>query len=212
MKDKKIYELKNGTDHYYINKKKIYLLVCDYKTRLKEYQSKNDASTSVEKIPQPDNELIFSIYKMINRELGKPNYRNYTFHDEMRGLAIIDCLRAIDLFDPTKSDNVFSYFWGTIQNAFKRVIIAEKRQIEIRNKLIIEKLDEIANDPDIEDDVVNKLRENMGFEHVFRLANQDVNNNDQVTISENEQHQKKKLAGTNKGRRKKSCKIKFSFS
>ena len=200
-KDKSTYELKNGTDHYYIDKKNLYVLVCDYKNRLKEYQEESGG-----KIPQPDNELIFSIYKMINRELGKPNYRNYTFHDEMRGLAIIDCLRAIDLFDPDKSDNVFSYFWGTIQNAFKRVIIAEKRQIEIRNKLIIEKLDEISNDPDIEDDVVNKLRDNIGFEHIFKSA---MTNDDQVVMDSD---QKKNSINHHKGKRKKPRKIKFSFS
>ena len=200
-KDKSTYELKNGTDHYYIDKKNLYVLVCDYKTRLQEYQEESEG-----KIPQPDNELIFSIYKMINRELGKPNYRNYTFHDEMRGLAIIDCLRAIDLFDPEKSDNVFSYFWGTIQNAFKRVIIAEKRQIEIRNKLIIEKLDEISNDPDIEDDVVNKLRDNIGFEHIFKSA---MTNDDQDVMDTD---QKKNPINHHKGKRKKPRKIKFSFS
>ena len=195
MKDTN-YELKNGTNHYYIDKKKIYSLVCEYKQRLKEYEQNGTG-----KIPQPDNDLIFSIYKMINRELGKPNFRNYTFHDEMRGLAIMDCLRAIDLFDPEKSDNVFSYFWGTIQNAFKRVIIAEKRQIDIRNKLIIEKLDEISNDPDIEDDLVNKLRENVGFEHVFKSLEKDF-----LSSSSSKNHEKKRQ------KKKHKSKIKFSFS
>lgn len=195
-KEEKTNGLKDGTGHYYIDKKKIYKLVCDYKNRIRDYDNTG-------KLPQPDNDLIYSIYKMINRELGKPNYRNYTFHDEMRGLAIIDCLRAIDLFDPSKSENVFSYFWGTIQNAFKRVIIAEKRQIEIRNKLILEKLDEITNDPDIEDDVVRRLRDNTGFDHIFKSSYDSTN-------EEGTTKKKTALRGRKKGKSK--SKNKFTFS
>ena len=84
--------------------------------------------------------------------------------------GIENSLQYIDNFDPEKSKNPFAYFTQIIYYAFLRRISQEKKQLEIKNK-ILEKtnFDEVfdANDLDaanysdynqIKDSVHSKLR------------------------------------------------------
>ena len=54
--------------------------------------------------------------------------------------GIENCVQYIHNFDPEKSKNPFAYFTQIIHYAFLRRIQREKRQLEIKNK-IIEDLD-----------------------------------------------------------------------
>jgi len=50
--------------------------------------------------------------------------------------GVENCVQYIDNFDPTKSKNPFAYFTQIVYFAFLRRIAKEKRQMDIRDKLI----------------------------------------------------------------------------
>ena len=108
--------------------------------------------------------------KIANHLSYKPNFVNYMFKDDMICDGIENCVRYVGNFNPEKSKNPFAYFTQIIYYAFLRRISQEKKQLEIKNK-ILEKtnFDEVfdANDMDsanysdynqIKDNVYSKLR------------------------------------------------------
>lgn len=66
----------------------------------------------------------------------KPNFINYMFRDEMISDGVENCIQYIDNFDPEKSSNPFAYFTQIIYYAFLRRIQKEKRQLDIKNKIV----------------------------------------------------------------------------
>ena len=90
--------------------------------------------------------------KIANHLSYKPNFVNYMFKDDMICDGIENCVRYISNFNPEKSKNPFAYFTQIIYYAFLRRISQEKKQLEIKNK-ILEKtnFDEVfdANDLDV---------------------------------------------------------------
>ena len=77
---------------------------------------------------------------MANRLSFKPNFVNYMFKDDMICDGIENCVRYMHNFDSEKSKNPFAYFTQIIYFAFLRRISMEKKQLEIKNK-ILEKTD-----------------------------------------------------------------------
>jgi DNA-directed RNA polymerase specialized sigma subunit len=66
----------------------------------------------------------------------RPNFVNYMFKDDMICDGIENCLQYIDNFDPEKSTNPFAYFTQIIYFAFLRRIQKEKKQLEVKTKLL----------------------------------------------------------------------------
>ena len=66
----------------------------------------------------------------------KPNFVNYMFREDMISDGIENCVQYIHNFDPAKSKNPFAYFTQIIHYAFLRRIQKEKKQLEIKNKII----------------------------------------------------------------------------
>ena len=66
----------------------------------------------------------------------KPNFVNYMFKEDMISDGIENCVQYIHNFDPEKSKNPFAYFTQIIHYAFLRRIQREKRQLEIKNKIL----------------------------------------------------------------------------
>ena len=66
----------------------------------------------------------------------KPNFVNYMFRDDMISDGIENCVQYIHNFDPEKSKNPFAYFTQIIHYAFLRRIQKEKKQLEIKTKII----------------------------------------------------------------------------
>ena len=69
----------------------------------------------------------------------RPNFINYMYKDDMIGDGIENCVQYIDNFDPAKSSNPFAYFTQIVYYAYLRRISKEKRQMEIKDKLIEKK-------------------------------------------------------------------------
>jgi DNA-directed RNA polymerase specialized sigma24 family protein len=58
------------------------------------------------------------------------------FRDDMISDGIENCVQYIHNFDPEKSRNPFAYFTQIIHYAFLRRIQKEKKQLDIKNKII----------------------------------------------------------------------------
>ena len=74
--------------------------------------------------------------KIANHLSFKPNFVNYMFKEDMISDGIENCVQYIHNFDPEKSKNPFAYFTQIIHYAFLRRIQREKRQLEIKNKIL----------------------------------------------------------------------------
>ena len=74
--------------------------------------------------------------KIANHLSYRPNFINYTFKDDMISDGIENCLQYVSNFNPEKSNNPFAYFTQIIYYAFIRRIQKEKKQAEIKQKLL----------------------------------------------------------------------------
>ena len=82
-------------------------------------------------------EYLGSCFDKIATHLSyKPNFVNYMFREDMICDGIENCLQYIDNFNPEKSKNPFAYFTQIIYYAFLRRIQKEKKQLEIKTKII----------------------------------------------------------------------------
>jgi hypothetical protein len=66
----------------------------------------------------------------------KTNFINYIFIDDMVSDGIENCVQYIHNFNPDKSKNPFAYFTQIIHYAFLRRIQKEKRQLDIKSKIL----------------------------------------------------------------------------
>jgi len=115
---------------HYIDNKKFYQEMLDWKKQVKEARETGDP------IP-PVTEYIGRCFLEIAENLSKkPNFMNYVFKDEMIGDGIENCLMYCENFDPDKSNNPFSYFTQIIYFAFIRRIQKEKKQNYIKYKFL----------------------------------------------------------------------------
>ena len=74
--------------------------------------------------------------KIANHLSFKPNFVNYMFKEDMISDGIENCVQYIHNFNPEKSQNPFAYFTQIIHYAFLRRIQREKRQLEIKDKIL----------------------------------------------------------------------------
>ena len=101
--------------------------------------------------PKIPNYIGECFLKIANHLSYKPNFVNYMFKDDMICDGIENCVRYIHNFNPEKSKNPFAYFTQIIYYAFLRRIQQEKKQLEIKNK-ILEKtnFDEVFDSNDLD--------------------------------------------------------------
>ena len=89
-------------------------------------------------LPKPRvNNYIGGCFLKIATHLSyKPNFINYMYKDDMICDGIENCIQYIDNFNPEKSRNPFAYFTQIVYFAFLRRIAKEKRQMDIKEKII----------------------------------------------------------------------------
>ena len=86
--------------------------------------------------PRITNYLGECFLKIATHLSYKPNFVNYMFREDMISDGIENCVQYIHNFDPEKSKNPFAYFTQIIHYAFLRRIQKEKKQLEIKTKII----------------------------------------------------------------------------
>jgi len=115
---------------YYVNNKEFLEALVAYKVRV------NAAKESGADRPIVPNYIGECFLKIATHLSYKPNFVNYMFREDMICDGIENCLQYIDNFNPEKSSNPFAYFTQIIYYAFLRRIQKEKRQLEIKSKIL----------------------------------------------------------------------------
>ena len=115
---------------HYVNNKEFLAAIIAYKQEIK------DAEHLGKPKPRITNYLGECFLKIATHLSYKPNFVNYMFKDDMICDGIENCVQYINNFNPEKSSNPFAYFTQIIHYAFLRRIQKEKKQLEIRQKII----------------------------------------------------------------------------
>jgi DNA-directed RNA polymerase specialized sigma24 family protein len=112
----------------YINNKDLYENMVEYRVLLLEAEQNGTQK------PRVTDYVGKAILLICNNLAKKPNFSGYTYKQDMISDGIIDCLAAVDNFDPNKTSNPFAYFTQIAWNAFIRRIQKEKKQTYIKHK------------------------------------------------------------------------------
>ena len=130
---------------HYVDNKKFLQEITNYRLAV-EAAKRND-----EEKPRITHYLAECFLKIATHLSYRQNFINYMFKEDMISDGVENCVQYIDNFNPEKSKNPFAYFTQIIYYAFLRRIAKEKRQMDIRDKLI----------------------EKSGYEQVFHSDNND---------------------------------------
>ena len=147
---------KRKSEHYVSNKEFLEAVI-NYRAKCQRAEEAGEARPV---IPRYIGECFL---KIANHLSYKPNFVNYMFREDMISDGIENCVQYIKNFNPEKSSNPFAYFTQIIHYAFLRRIQKEKRQMDIRGKLI----------------------ERSGFEEVMTGDGDLSNSSDYNSIKEN---------------------------
>ncbi len=120
---------KKKTEHYVNNKELLEALIV-YRTKVAAAKENGTEKPRI-------TDYLGSCFLKIATHLSyKPNFVNYMFRDDMISDGIENCVQYIHNFDPEKSRNPFAYFTQIIHYAFLRRIQKEKKQLDIKTKII----------------------------------------------------------------------------
>ena len=142
---------------YYVNNKEFLEAITIYRNSVIKAREAEDPR------PRVPNYIGECFLKIATHLSYKPNFVNYMFREDMICDGIENCVQYIKNFDPAKSSNPFAYFTQIIHYAFLRRIQKEKRQMDIRTKIV----------------------ERSGFDEVFSSDGDIYSNSDYNTIKEN---------------------------
>ena len=123
-------KLKPKQKPHYVDNKKFLIAMTEYR------ESRIKAEEEGKKRPQVTNYIGECYLKIANHLSYRPNFINYTYRDDMISDGIENCLQYMDNFDPAKSKNPFAYFTQIIYYAFIRRIQKEKKQQQVKQKMI----------------------------------------------------------------------------
>lgn len=141
---------------HYVNNKDFYDALLVYKNKVKAAKEQN--------LPAPPitNYLGDCFLKIATHLSYRPNFVNYIFREDMISDGVENCVQYINNFDINRS-NPFAYFTQIVYYAFLRRIQKEKKQMEIKEKII----------------------ERSGYEQLFYVDDDSPNSSDYNTIKEN---------------------------
>ena len=146
-------QTKKKSEHY-VNNKEFLAAMVEYR------KSVNKAKREKHNKPPVPDYIGECFLKIANHLSYRPNFINYTFRDDMISDGIENCLQYLDNFNPKTSNNPFAYFTQIIYYAFVRRIQKEKKQVTIKQKLIMEaNYDDLTLQPGEDRDFKNQFTE-----------------------------------------------------
>lgn len=140
---------------HYVNNKDFHESLIQYKKKIESSEKNGEPK------PRIPNYLGDCFLKIATHLSYRPNFVNYMFREEMISDGVENCVQYISNFD-IERNNPFAYFTQIVYYAFLRRIQKEKKQIEIREKII----------------------ERCGFSEVF-TADENFSSSDYNTIKDN---------------------------
>ena len=121
---------KRVVSEHYVNNKEFLEALIVFKAKCAT------AKEAGEPRPRISNYIGECFLKIATHLSYKPNFVNFMFREDMICDGIENCVQYIENFNPEKSKNPFAYFTQIIYYAFLRRIQKEKRQLEIKNKIL----------------------------------------------------------------------------
>lgn len=115
---------------HYVDNKKFYVEMIRYRN-----QYDHAIENGTEK-PKMSDYAGLAIYKIANRLANSPNFRNYTYRDEMIEDGIENAIAYAHNFNPEKYTNPFAYFTQIVYYAFLRRIAKEEKNLYVKYKSI----------------------------------------------------------------------------
>ena len=115
---------------HYVDNKKFLVAMIEYREKVQKAEDKKRTK------PVVTNYIGECFLKIANHLSYRPNFINYTYRDDMISDGIENCLQYMRNFNPEKSNNPFAYFTQIIYYAFIRRIQKEKKQQDVKAKLI----------------------------------------------------------------------------
>ena len=147
---------KKKSEHY-VNNKEFYQALVEYKRKVEVAKEKG--------LPKPriSNYLGDCFLRIANHLAYKPNFVNYMFKDDMICDGIENCVQYIHNFD-TNRTNPFAYFTQIVYYAFLRRIAKEKKQLEIKSKIIERSgYDEVFTSEDGDYSDMNSIKDSINY-------------------------------------------------
>jgi len=204
---------KNKNAKHYIDNDKFYAEMCEYKAQCeivekdwlkihgKDKQNLIDSGLNEKKallelpdIPWPRvNEYIGKcMYLIADKINNSPNFRNYSYREEMIADGYEDCILRIRSFNPEKTNNPFAYFTQACYYASVRRIKKEQRQQVIKasmvhNSGILTEMSSVTQDSD-----------NTVYNNTFLDFLQDAAGEKSKAEEDNEPQRKKTIKKTTK--------------
>lgn len=121
---------KKSDSGHYVKNKDLREAIIHYKKMCEEAEACGDDK------PQMPDDLGLMIYKIADNYTMKPNFRNYTFREDMMSDGIENCIKYIHNYDPNKSQNAFAYITQIIYFACIKRIQTEKKQLRIKEDAV----------------------------------------------------------------------------
>ena len=112
----------------YINNREMYDVLVIWLDECEANEAKGELA------PQIPRYLAECFMQISNRLGTKSNFSGYTFLEDMKGDALINCVKYCRNFNP-KYTNPFAYFTQYVKNAFIQRILKEKANLYSRYKI-----------------------------------------------------------------------------
>ena len=135
---------------HYVDNKKFLQAMVDWRSKCEKASKLKRKDTAV------TNYIGECFLKIANHLSYRPNFINYTYRDDMISDGIENCLQYMSNFNSEKSSNPFAYFTQIIYYAFIRRIQKEKKQQDVKAKLISNTGVELMMDSLVGDDAQYK--------------------------------------------------------
>jgi hypothetical protein len=150
---------------HYVDNKKFLVAMIEHREKVQKAADKKRTP------PLVTNYIGECFLKIANHLSYRPNFINYTYRDDMISDGIENCLQYMRNFNPEKSSNPFAYFTQIIYYAFIRRIQKEKKQQDVKAKLIATSGTEMMMDTLVGDDAQYK---NQMLEFLQRNVKESV--------------------------------------
>lgn len=108
----------------YIDKQTLHEALCKHIEKVKEAE-KNGLEP-----PQANNYIGQAIILIAEKIATKHNFKQYTWKDEMIGDGILAAVKAINKYDPERSENPYGYFTQAIWWSFQARIKLERAKLD----------------------------------------------------------------------------------
>ena len=124
---------KPASDNIYVDKVMFYQALVKRKEEIDKIRASGDMDT----MPKISDYVGDCIQKICTNLARKYTFSGYHFRDDMVADAIVHCLRYIDSFDITQSENPFSYFTQAAYYQFLARIQSEKQYSYVKAKSLM---------------------------------------------------------------------------